>query len=321
MESGENPEPVGVPARRKGRRRGLLTGAVAIFGAIAMVAAGCGSSDQAPGGSGGGGDETITIGYIAWDEDIALTNLFEQQLEAAGYDVKTTQLSAGAIFSGMANGDVDMFLDTWLPTTHKEYWDKYGAQLEDLGVWYDKASLELTVPSYVTDVNSIADLKDHADEFGGVITGIEPSAGIMNRAENFAVPEYGLEGVMKVQQSSTPAMLAELEKAISNKKPIVVTLWHPHWAYSRYDLKDLQDPKKAMGEAEKLHITARGGFSEAHPKIAEMASNFTMDDEHLQSLEDAINSAGKGKTADAVTQWTKDNQAFVDEKFGSLKQD
>ncbi len=306
----------GAPVAPKRRRRGMLLGLVAMLGALAMVAAGCGSSTQAA-----GGENTINIGYIAWDEDIALTNLFQQQLEDAGYNVKTTQLSAGAIFSGMANGDIDMFLDTWLPTTHKEYWDKYGDQLEDLGVWYDNASLELTVPSYVTDVNSIADLKEHAGEFGGVITGIEPSAGIMNRAENFAVPEYGLEGAMTVQQSSTPAMLAELDTAIKDNKPIVVTMWHPHWAYSRYDLKDLDDPKNAMGEAEKLHITARGGFSEDHPEIADTVSKFTMDDEHLQSLEDAINSAGKGKESEAVRQWTDDNKAFVDEKFAGLKKD
>src|SRR5699024_4955285 len=74
------------------------------------------------------------------------------------------------------------------------------------------------------------------------------------------------EGTMKLKSSSDTAMLAELDSAIEAEKPIVVTLWHPHWAYSRYDLKDLEDPKNAMGETEELHIAAREGFSDDYPE-------------------------------------------------------
>ncbi len=49
-------------------------------------------------------------------------------------------------------------------------------------------------------------------------------------------------------------MLAALDGAIADKKPIVVTLWHPHWAYAKYELKDLEDPKGTLGQAEQVNI-------------------------------------------------------------------
>src|SRR5699024_10243525 len=113
-------------------------------------------------------------------------------------------------------------------------------------------------------------------------------------------------------------MLSALDKAIQAKDPIVVTLWHPHWAYSRYDLKDLEDPKGAMGETEKLHIAARKGFTDDFPSISKALSNFTIDDKHLQSLEDTIEEAD-GDAAKAVADWRKKNKDFVIDGKSSVK--
>ncbi|WP_182346791.1 glycine betaine ABC transporter substrate-binding protein [Tomitella gaofuii] len=300
--------------RRRPRR---VAGLVAALTTAALVAAGCGS------GADTSVDEahTVEIGYIDWAEDTALTALFDQQLSDSGYQVETTRFDdVGALFAAMADGKIDMFLDTWLPLTHQKYWDEYGDRLEDLGVWYDNANLELAVPSYVTDVNSIADLKDHAGEFGGVITGIEAGAGIMDRTEHHVIPDYGLGGVMRVEESSAEQMAADLGAAIAERRPIVVTLWHPHWAYSRYDLKDLKDPKGSLGSTENLHITARAGFSDDHPNLATVASGFTIDDERLQSLEAAINAAGADGEDAAVRQWRADNADYIRQEFGTLHQ-
>ena len=94
-------------------------------------------------------------------------------LEELDYEVTITEVDVAPMYQGVANGDIDMFLDTWLPLTHGDYWEEYGEQVEDLGAWYDNAVLTLTVPSYVDEVDSIADLADHADLFGGRIVGIE----------------------------------------------------------------------------------------------------------------------------------------------------
>lgn len=299
--------------RGKLRRLFALVAAVLTVGLVATACGGRSSTSNT-----GQDSKTIKIGYIAWDEDIALSNLVKNQLEAKGYNVQLEQLDAAPLYAGLAKSDIDLFLDGWLPTTHEDYWNQYKNQLEDLGVWYDNATLNLAVPSYVTDVNSIEDLKTHAAEFNGTITGIDPGAGETRIIQNNVIPQYGLGDTMKLQNSSSTAMLAALDSAVKANRPIVVALWHPHWAYSRYQLKDLADPKGAMGKGEQLHILGRKNFSQDFPALAKSLRGLKLNDSQLGSLEDAVQKAGNGKEAEAVKQWADQNKAFVDSAFAGV---
>ena len=109
----------------------------------------------------------------------------------------------------------------------------------------------------------------------------------MRTTKEEAIPTYGLDDYELIE-SSTAAMLAELDSAISDEEPIVVTLWRPHIAYAQYDLKDLEDPEGAMGGAEEIHAVGRKGFSEDFPELAEWLRNFELSDEELSSLEQAV---------------------------------
>ena len=73
------------------------------------------------------------------------------------------------------------------------------------------------------------------------IIGIEPGAGIMGMTKN-AIKEYELDDWTLVEGSSA-AMVAELKKAYNNQEPIIITGWSPHWMFSAFDLKYLEDPK------------------------------------------------------------------------------
>ncbi|MFF8450624.1 ABC transporter permease/substrate binding protein [Streptomyces leeuwenhoekii] len=293
---------------------------IAVVGVVvlALVAGGMGVF----GGSGGsagvadsenvGQGKKISIGYIPWDEGIASTYLWKEILEQRGYQVETKQLDAGPLYTSLAQGNIDLQTNAWLPTTHSPYWKKYGDRLDDLGTWYGPTSLELSVPSYVKGVDSLEDLKGKAGLFGGEITGIEPGAGEMSMLKNTVLGRYGLDKEYKVVDSSTPAMLAELKRAYSKKEPIVVTLWSPHWAYNDYDLKKLKDPKGAWGKGDGLHTLSRKGFAQDNPVVAQWMKDFRLDEKQLTSLEAEINKAGKGRQQDAVRAWLKDNSGLVD---------
>ncbi|MGW2731922.1 ABC transporter permease/substrate binding protein [Streptomyces sp. NPDC001494] len=290
--------------------------AVAGVVALALVADGLGvfgssGTSEASGTDIGQGKE-INLGYIPWDEGIASTFLWKELLEQRGFKVNTTQYAAGPLYTGLATGQIDFETDSWLPTTHAEYWKKYGDKLDDLGKWYGPTSLELTVPSYVKDVNSLADLKGHASEFGGRIVGIEPSAGMMGLLKDKVLGQYGLKGEYQVVDGSTPAMLAELKRAYGKKQPVVVTLWSPHWAYSDYDLKKLKDPEGAWGKGDGVHTLARKGFAEDNPEVGAWLKNFSMTEEQLTGLEAQIQKAGKGKEQDAVRAWLKRHPGQAD---------
>src|SRR3546814_13990338 len=72
-----------------------------------------------------------------WSSDVCSSDLYLWQhvLEENGFDVTLEQLDVAPTFVGVAEGDLDLFFDTWLPITHEDYWTQYGDQVEDLGVW------------------------------------------------------------------------------------------------------------------------------------------------------------------------------------------
>ncbi|MET7778490.1 MULTISPECIES: ABC transporter permease/substrate binding protein [Streptomyces] len=294
--------------------------AVAVIGVVvlALVAGGMGmfggtdSTSTAADGRNVGQGKKITIGYIPWDEGVASTFLWKEILEERGFQVDAKQFDAGPLYTSLSQGDIDFETDSWLPTTHEQYWKKYGSKLDDLGSWFGPTSLELSVPSYMKGVDSLADLKGKAGTFGGKITGIESSAGMMGLLKSKVLKDYGLDKEYKVVDSSTPAMLAELKRAYAKKEPIVVTLWSPHWAYSDYDLKKLKDPKGAWGKGDGVHTLSRKGFAQDNPVVGQWLKNFRMTEKQLTGLEAEINKVGKGKQQDAVRAWLKRNPGVVD---------
>jgi glycine betaine/proline transport system substrate-binding protein len=294
--------------------------AVAVVGVVvlALVAGGMNLFSAAPAGPAVpaadniGKGKTINLGYISWDEGVATSYLWKEVLEQRGYHVNLKTYDVGALYAGMADGDVDFETDSWLPVTHAQYWKQYGKQLSDLGAWYGPTSEEVAVPSYVKGVRTLADLKAKSGEFGGRIVGIEPGAGEMNLMKTKVMPAYGLGKNFQLTTGSTPSMLAELERDYSAKKPVAVTLWSPHWAYSKYHLIKLQDPQNAFGSGDHIHTLGNKGFPGTFPKVAGWLKNFHMSEKDLTDLEESVQNAGEGNQAKGVSTWLAKHPGLVD---------
>ena len=115
------------------RRKIMLAVVLGLLSGLVVV--GCGGGQA--GSSGSGGDKSLTIGYINWDEDVAVSNVSKIMLEEElGYEVELQLLDVGPLFEGVASGDLDVFQDVWLPTTHETYWEEFRDQVVDLGQWY-----------------------------------------------------------------------------------------------------------------------------------------------------------------------------------------
>ncbi|QED50173.1 glycine betaine ABC transporter substrate-binding protein [Cytobacillus dafuensis] len=102
--------------------------------------------------------DKITLGYVAWDSEIASTNVISQVLTELGYDVTLRQLEAGPLWAGVADGSLDASVAAWLPLTHADYYEKFNGKFEDLGANMEGTKLGLVVPAYM-DIDSIEDLK------------------------------------------------------------------------------------------------------------------------------------------------------------------
>ena len=294
---------------------------VALVGIVvlALVAGGMGMFGSSDKDSTAGSDpknigagKKISMGYIPWDEGIASTFLWKEMLEQRGFEVDVKQYEAGALYTGMAGGQIDFETDSWLPVTHAAYWKKYKDRLEDMGSWYGPTSLELAVPSYVKGVDSLDDLKGKASDFKGRIVGIEPSAGETGLLKDKILPGYGLDKEYKVVDGSTPSMLAELKRAYAKKEPIAVLLWTPHWAYSEYSMTKLQDPKKAFGDGDRLHTIASKEFPRNYPQLTKWFKDFKLSEDQLAGLENQIQKRGAGHEEEAVKAWMDMNPGIAD---------
>lgn len=141
------------------------------------------------------------------------------------------------------------------------------------------------------------------------IIGIDPGAGLMKSTDQ-AMKEYDLKDWKLIEGSGT-AMAAALDKAIKEKKPIIVTGWTPHWMFAKYDLKYLQDPKGVYGGDEQIHTIARKGLQSEQPSAYQMLDRFEWTPDDMAKVMSAIQE-GK-KPEEAAAQWVKENESKVNE--------
>jgi glycine betaine/proline transport system substrate-binding protein len=253
-------------------------------------------------------NETIELGYVLWDSCIASNNVVAAVIEdELGYPVELTSVDAGPMFAGLARGDFDAVICTWLPATHEAYWEQFGDKYVDMGPSLKGADIGWAVPTYV-ELDSITQLNDNADLFGGQIIGIDPGAGLM-RASDEAMEVYGLTNFTLVDGSDA-AMAAALDRAITRDEPIIVTSWRPHWMWAAYDLKYLDDPEGVFGEAEQIHTVFSQEFAANGP-------------EDVRAFLDAFNWSGADmgavmlkvldgmEPADAAREWIAENPELV----------
>ena len=228
----------------------------------------------------------IRIGWTAWSDAEAVTNIAKLILEQRlAQKVELVMTDVALQYAGLERGQIDLMLMAWLPGTHKAYYDKVKGTVEDLGALYTDAKLGWAVPADipVATLKTIDDLKkpEVMEKLGGKIQGIDAGAGLMKLSEA-ALKTYGLD--YKLLTASDAAMVSALDRAIQRKQWIVVTTWSPHWMFSQYKLRYLEDPKKSLGGAEEIHALARKGFTADFPKAAAFIKNFKIPLADLESV-------------------------------------
>lgn len=257
--------------------------------------------------------QPLRIGWTAWSDAEAVTKLAENILETRlDQPVELVLLDIGIQYQGLANGDIDAMLMSWLPLTHKPYMDKVGDQVVNLGPLYTRARLGWAVPNFVPkeQLTSIEDLKVRKvmRKLGKQIYGIDPGAGLMQASEK-ALKDYGLDRYRLIS-SSGAGMTAALARAIKREQWIVVTAWSPHWMFARWDLRYLKDPKGSFGGRERIHALVRKNFYQDFPvEVSEFLSRMFIP---LEELEAIMARANDSSYEEAVAEYIKNYPAKVD---------
>jgi len=256
------------------------------------------------------GGKTAELAYVNWVEGVDYTNLAKVVLEdRMGYDVTITAADPGPAYTAVAEGDQDAFMESWLPVLHREYMDKFGDRLTDLGHIYEGTQSGLVVPTYVT-IDSISQLNSEADMFDGEITGIDPGAGVMGTTEE-VIEQYNLD--FELIESSGPAMISALQASIQDEEWIVVTGWRPHWMFGQWDLKFLdQDSDKMMWQEGNIHIMGRENLQEDKPELAQFLSNMHFTDTQLSDLMVYVRENEDRDIEEVVREWADENSDLID---------
>lgn len=242
--------------------------------------------------------EPVRIVHTQWSSSIASANLVKAVLqEKLGIACQLVAATADRMWEAVAQGEADATLSAWLPHTHARYQQEFKGRFVDLGANLEGTRTGLVVPDvtlgrltagtgirnqpYIT-INSIPELKEHAEKFNHRIIGIEPEAGIMHQTRK-AMEVYGLED-FRLVESSEVAMMAELSHAIRHQKWIVVTGWLPHWSFARWSLKFLEDPENVYGDRGGIHTLVREGLPEKRAEVCAFLDRFHWEPQDLGQL-------------------------------------
>ena len=223
---------------------------------------------------------------IGWTDITATTALATTVFQGLGYGTSTTIASVPISFAGLKSKQIDVSLGYWSPMQDAAVAPL--AEAKSLTVLptpnLQGAKTSLAVPSYAAEagLKSFADIARFAKELDGKIYGIEAGSSANAKAQAMIDKNtFGL-GQFKLVQSSEAGMLAEVARAVRNKKPIVFLAWEPHPMNIEMPITYLSGGDEVFGAnfgESKVYTLVATDFEQRCPNAARLVSNlsFTTD--------------------------------------------
>ncbi|MFJ7838716.1 glycine betaine ABC transporter substrate-binding protein [Lysinibacillus sphaericus] len=159
------------------------------------------------------------------------------------------------------------------------------------------------------DADATGKTKSIGEQVDYKIIGIEPGAGLTELSENTLAEYQNLQG-WELEESSTPGMLGSLEQAIRNEEPIIITGWTPHWMFSSYDLKFLEDPQGTLGGTENINTLVRKDLAKDLPDAYTLLDQFYWEPEDMEAV---MYEAQTTSFEEAADKWIAQNEEKVNE--------
>lgn len=263
-----------------------------------------------PAGCGFGGTEQITLGYLTWDENIAVSNLTKVLLEEElGYETVELRRAAdvGPVYEMVATSEADAFQDSWMPN-QEAFMEGIRDDVEMLDPWFKGTTrFSVATPGYM-NLSSIDQLDGTGAEH---IIGIEKGTPMMEKLPEEVIPRYGLD--QQLVQAPTEAMLAEVEKRYRAREEFAFVAWEPHWMNEVYDLDYLEDPKGALGtltDPSDVSTLVREGLAEDDPVAYAFMDRLELTEAQVTNLQTEIRGS-EDPIAGAKT-WISENREVVE---------
>ena len=250
------------------------------------------------------GCDKVIFSDVGWTDITATTAATSLIFQALGYETETKVLSVPVTYTGLAEGDIDVFLGNWMPTMEADLAPYRDAGTVEVvrtnltGAKYTLATNEAGVAAGITDFATIAAARDALE---GQIYGIEPgNDGNRLILDMIATGPFGLDG-FEVVESSEQGMLAEVAKAQDDNKPIVFLGWEPHPMNANFKMTYLAGGDAYFGPdfgGAVVDTNTRAGLSAECPNtgklLANMSFTLAMENEIMGKI---LNDGDDGETA------------------------
>src|SRR6187401_811206 len=222
---------------------------------------------------------TVRFSDIGWTDVTATTGLASHLVRLLGYVPEVTVLSVPVTYASLKNRDIDVFLGNWMPAMAADLrpYQTEGS-VEVVGANLNGAKYTLAVPSYLYEagLHDFADIQRYAAELKHEIYGIEPG----NDGNRLVLTlikkdEFNL-GNFKLVESSEQGMLAQVERAVAAKRPIVFFGWEPHPMNTRFDMRYLTGGDTSFGPnygGATVYTNVRKGYLAECPNVGRLLKN------------------------------------------------
>ncbi|WGV17603.1 choline ABC transporter substrate-binding protein [Fuscovulum ytuae] len=258
------------------------------------------------------GCDEIVFSDVGWTDITATTAATTLILEALGYETETKVLSVPVTYTGLAEGDIDVFLGNWMPSMEADIApyrdagtvDTVRANLE--GAKYTLATNEHGASLGITD---FANIKDQKDALGAEIYGIEPgNDGNRLVLEAINSPDFGMDG-FELVESSEQGMLAEVASKTEAGEPIVFLAWEPHPMNANFKLTYLTGGDALFGPdfgGATIFTNTRKGYVAECPNTGKLLQNLVFSLPMENEIMGAILNDG-ADPSDAAKAWLAAN--------------
>ena len=204
--------------------------------------------------------ETIWFADLNWGS-ARMQNAIAKFIVEHGYGYPVDGIEGGTIplWVGLLNGDLDVFLEVWLPN-HQEKWDdalEQGTVIPLGKSLDDNWQSAYVVPTYVVEQNpglvSVQDLRDHMAVFpqegGKLVLWNCLSNWSCSGVNTLQAEAYGLDDILELKDPGTQAgLFASLTGAYEKGEPWLGYLWGPTQPDAELDLTRLEEPTCQAGQ-------------------------------------------------------------------------
>ena len=223
--------------------------------------------------------DTVTFSDVGWTDITATTAVTTTILKALGYETEVKLLAVPVTYTGLAEGDVDVFLGNWMPTMEADiapYREAGTVDTVRANLQGAKYTLATNAPGAALGIDEFADIAANAVALDGKIYGIEPgNDGNRLILDMIEANTFGL-GEFELVESSEAGMLAAVENADSSEAAIVFLAWEPHPMNAAYQLTYLAGGDDIFGPdfgGATVYTNTRAGYTTECPNVGKLLQN------------------------------------------------